>query len=211
MAITNYSTLKAALASWVERSADTAYTGEADTFIDMAEAKFSRALVGHYQMEATTTLTTDSSGQATLPSGFLAMKTAIWDGAYDATLKPTSWGAAQNLNPYNSSDIPKQYAIQNTTVQVGPIAAGSLVITYWSTLAGLSLDLSATVTSNWLLTQAPDAYLLMGIAMGHLFNEKLSEASAMEQAAMREINEVAGLGNMAIYAESEIQMAVPTP
>lgn len=211
MAITGYTTLKTALAAWVERASDTNYTGEADTFIDMAEARFSRALVGHYRMETSSTLTTDSSGEATLPSGFLAMRTAIWQGAEYLTIKPVSWGLLQNLNPYNESDVPSQYAIRDTTLKVGPIKAGSLDISYWATLAGLSEDLSGSNETNWLFDQAPDVYLIMGLAMGHLFNENIQQAAVMEAKAMDLLSEVSGLGSMAIYAEAEMQMATSTP
>jgi hypothetical protein len=195
MALDTYSGLKASLASWIERSADTTYTGTADDFIDLSEAKFTRMLakMGHRKLEETSTLTTDSNGEVALPADFVMEKSLIWDGAADAPLEFVSWSQLQFLNPYNESGVPCRYSIQNSTVKVGPIAAGDILLTYYETLPALS-DAN---TTNWLLTLAPDAYLFMGIAMGHAFNEDESRALAWEAKAAQILEEAGVIGQMA--------------
>lgn len=207
MAITTYSELKTEVSAWVRRASDSTYTGEADTFIDLAEAAMSRMLIGHPNLDESTTLSTDSSGEATLPSDFQAVRSAIWDGSYDQTLDPVSWGALQNLNVTNVSGVPVRYAIQGTTIKVGPIAEGSLILNYWETLPALS----GSNTTNWLLTAAPDAYLAMCLAEGHEFNEHFDKAQTWRSKATAKLMEVAGVGQLAIYANAGVILESPSP
>lgn len=65
MAITDYSSLKAGISTFLARGAD--LDNQRDDFIDFAEAYFNRVL-RVTQMEEETSLTTDSSGNATLPT-----------------------------------------------------------------------------------------------------------------------------------------------
>ncbi len=186
MAITNYATLVTAVSAWVERANDSNYTGEVDTFIDMAEARFNRALIGDPRLEANTTLTTDSDGEATLPSDYLALKFAFWDSSTDIPLDVVSWEQLKRLNTADTSGNPCRLAIRNTTLKLGPIKAGSVDLNYYAKIT----PLDGTNTTNWLITLAPDVYLLMSLAMGHLFNEDLQQAALLEAKAMALLNEV---------------------
>lgn len=207
MALDSYANLKTAVSAWVERSSDTTYTGEVDTFIDLFEAKASRALIGDYRLDATTTLSTDSSGEAALPSDFQAIRSAIWEGAYDDPLEITSWARLKAINPYQQSGVPKYAAVQDQTIKTAPTKAGDLELNYWKTLPALT----DSNTTNWLLTNAPDAYLLGCIAMGHLFNEDETRAAALDAKAMAILDEVRSVSDVAIYANAGVSMETPTP
>ena len=208
MAISTYAELKTALSSWVERAADTSYVGEVDTFIDMAEANFNRLLTSHHEMDATTTLTLDSNGVTTLPADYLAYRSAIWDGAADLPLSYMAWASLQAHNPFNTSGVPVYFSIRGTTLKVAPVAEGAnLAFNYTAKLAALS----DSNTTNWLLDLAPDAYLFMGLAMGHAFNENEVKAAGMEAKAKQILQEVFNLGQLAQFNYTGVTLDMPTP
>jgi len=207
VALTTYAELKTAISAWVERSADAIYVGEVDTFIDMAEAKFSRKMINHYQMDSSSTLSTDSAGETTLPADYLAYKTVIWDGSNDLPMDFVTWGSLQYANPANISGVPNKFSIRGTTLKVGPIKQGGVLLSYSATLPALT-DANPT---NWLLDIAPDAYLVMCLAAGHLFNEDYQTADAMEGRSYALLADVGVIGDLATTNYSGISLDMPTP
>lgn len=207
MAVTTYDELKTAVSAWVERASDSTYVAQVDTFIDLAESIASRALIGHYRLDATSTLTTDANGEATLPTDLQAIRSVIWDGSYDRPLNIVSWAKLQELNPSNIGGIPNYAAVRGTTIKTAPIAAGSLIVNYWQRVPALN----DSNTTNWLLTDAPDAYLFLSVAQGHIFNEYPDKAAQLEAMGRRILSEVKSTGDIALYASSEITLAFETP
>lgn len=205
MAIDSYTTLKAAVISWMEGSA--AVSGEADNFIQLAEVAFNRKLGGDYRRITTATLTMDADGQATLPTGFVLMRELRRDIAGSLPLVPTSWAALTALDPYNVGADPDWYAIRGTILRVRPVYEDDFIATYERTLVGLSVS-NAT---NWLLETAPDAYLFMCMAQGHLFNENWAVGGALEDKALGLLADVVGQSHVAQYGNAEVVVDGPTP
>lgn len=205
MAIDNYTTLKAAVISWMEGSA--AVSGEADNFIQLAEVAFNRRLGGEYRRITTATITTDSDGEATLPTGFVLMRELRRDISGSNPLTPTSWAALTAMDPYNVGGDPDWYAIRGTILRVRPVVEDDFIATYERTLVGLS----GSNASNWLLETAPDAYLFMCMAQGHLFNENWDVGGALEAKALGLLSEVVGQGVVAQFGNAEIVLSGPTP
>jgi len=198
MAFTDYSGLKGAITSWVERAGDTAYTGEVDTFIDLAEAKLNREL-RHHEMLKTTTLTTDANGEATLPTDFISASAIYWNNSPKVLLKSTSWARLIELNPASSSGIPFFYSVLGTTIKVSPVASGAkLEIAYYAKLT----PLDDTNTTNWLIDLAPDLYLYMALAEGAAFTgndtatQKYYTLAAGVMKQLKNISDLATYGNV---------------
>lgn len=157
---TTYTELLAEVADWLER-AD--LTSRIPTFIQLAEAQMNRALrVQRMIQRATDSITTSDEFKA-LPANFLeAISYKISDGANVYDLEPTTIdqiGEAQAAS--TTADIPRFYTINGTSVgrqfqhYPAPDRTYSTTLTYF----GKPDALSVSVASNWILTEAPDAYL----------------------------------------------------
>lgn len=147
-AITDYDSLQEEVAGWLEREGDTSLTDRLPSIIQAAEGWFNRKL-GGYQREVATTLNTDASGTVALPAGFVSVKTVERDG------RPWPW------------------RLSGKSIQMVAAGVGSFDLVYASRLVALSGD----NTTNWLLEDAPDAYLYACMAQASVMLENFTSAA----------------------------------
>lgn len=147
-AVTDYTTLAAAIEEWDERSHDT------DQLIGLAEAEFRLHLVPHFSRETSATLAF-VSGSASIPTGFVR-PLALTHATY-GPLEEASIGYVRQRRIWLTTGIPDCFAITGSTVEVAPTYTGDLTFDFESTLAALS----SSNATNWLITAAPHAYLAM--------------------------------------------------
>lgn len=150
-AVTDYASLTAAINDWTERSYSSALT---DQFIALAEGEFRLHLGPHFAKEASTDLTF-ASGSAALPTGFVRPLSLVH--ATYGELTEASIGAVRERRVWDTSGIPTIYAVTGSTIETASTYTGSLTFDYEGTLTGLS----GASTTNWLITNAPQAYLGM--------------------------------------------------
>lgn len=160
MAVSDYASIRTEVNAWSER----AYTsGEVDTFIGLAEADFNIALGPNYVRETSATVTTNGSGVASLPSGFVRF-IALAHATY-GNIELVSWDALTAYNATGAAGIPTKCAISGSSIKVADVYAGDLTLTYGATLTGLT----SSNTTNWLISKAPQIYFwgVMGHAAAH--------------------------------------------
>lgn len=148
MALANYSDLKSSVADWLVRSDLTAVIPD---FIALAEAQMERVLRCR-QMVVRTNLTVTSEYTA-LPADFLEMWRVKESGEY-----ALEFNTSESIDAmYDAGGDPRYYTIVGSELRLFPSPQASTVyeITYFGKLS----KLSNTNTTNWLLTQAPDAYV----------------------------------------------------
>ena len=206
MAITNFTTLTTAVNDWAERSYSAAKLQE---LVALAEAEFN-LIPGFrtYRRETTdATLTTDSSGEVALPSGFLKMVTITRDYAGALPLEQTAWETLTDLNPYAEAGYPAHYAISGTTLKVAPKVEDDFIATYETSLTALT---SGNET-NWLITLAPHAYLYMCLAMVEAFNKNFQEAAVWKSQALEKISDIATQSDLARYGNAGVTLDFVTP
>ena len=162
-AITNYATLSAALADWAERS-----DINADEMIGLAAAEFRLHFTPNFAKEATTTLTF-ASGSVALPAGFI--RAINLSHATYGELTEASIGAVRERRRLNETGIPSIFAVTGSTIEVGPSYDGALTLDLEGTLVGLS----GSNATNWLITNAPMAYLAMCI---HFIKARMEDPAA---------------------------------
>jgi len=150
MAIDSYSTLVDAIC---DRMNDTGLSDYAPEFIQLAEASFNRRL-NSLDMEGTATIAADDS--IPVPSDYKgAMSLRIDDYAPLAQLSAddfqTKWHEANPGRPEN-------FAIFGGVINLGPAPDTSYTVAmaYLRTLT----PLTSVNTTNWLLEQHPDLYLM---------------------------------------------------
>jgi hypothetical protein len=160
MAIANYTDLVAAIAEWLARDDLTARIPD---FVTLAEAKFNR-LLEHPRMETRATLTVDTGAAdpefLDLPTDFQTMRSARLSGV---TGKPRLGFMTQTqMDDYrysidNVSDQPVYFSVTGDQIELAPTPNEDydVQIVYRANIPALT----ASNTTNWLLTLAPDLYL----------------------------------------------------
>ncbi len=199
MAITDYTTLVAALSDWSESS--NGYS--ADEVIGLAEAEFRIYFGPNYVKDTSTTLTV-TSGVATLPSGFIRpiSLTHSTYGAIDQRLMD----AVRERRIFDASGIPGIYAIEGNTVQVAPLYTGDLTFDYEGTLTGLS----GSNATNWLITNAPQAYLSMCL---YFIKAREEDPNAInyKQSSLATLNDLGFQAQVAQMARAGVKLHGVTP
>lgn len=153
LTITTYSELQTAIASWLHR---TDLTDQIPAFIALTEAKLQRVLKTG-DMESTATLSITTTGTVALPTGFMVARRLRYlapGGVYQdvdlVDILPSNYDGVTHAPPIVAT-------IRGSNLYFRPLPD--------QTYTGL-LDcyvkftpLSSTNTTNWILTDHPDAYL----------------------------------------------------
>ena len=152
MSLDTYSNLKTEIADWLHR-AD--LTTKIDTFIDLCEADMNRKLRVQ-NMEARATATLDEQWES-LPTGFLEMRSLQITGNTGRELEYVSPDMLNRMYKTTDTGMPLVYTIADEQLGFGPTPDQSytMEIVYYSAVTALS----ASNTTNWILTNHPDAYL----------------------------------------------------
>lgn len=150
MSIIDYASLQTAVAGWLGR---TDLTTRITDCISLFEAFANRALRVR-QMELTTTLT-PVNGSVALPSDYLAWRRLTWTGATRRELEFVHPSYLQAAFPTTPQDIPRYFTIEGANIEIRPFNATALEFDYYQKIPALS----ASTTTNWLLTAHPDLYL----------------------------------------------------
>jgi hypothetical protein len=145
--IGTYEELLTAIPLWANRSD---LTGMLPGFVRLFEARCNRDLRVR-AMETSLTSTALVDGAFTLPSGFLAFKELRYDGspAYTLEPRPAEWIRDQA----DLASAPLYFALTGDQCVCYP-TSGSVKGTYYTEIPSLAAN-----STNWLLTNHPDAYL----------------------------------------------------
>lgn len=197
MAISTYAELTTEISSWAVVSYTSAQT---DNFIALAEAAITRRLGPNYRRTTTGTITTDSTGLATLPTGFVRMRSIVRNVTGSMPLKQVNWDSTIMLNPYGIEDDPAWYAISGSSLKVAPIVADDFIARWDAALSGLS----STTTTNWLLTLAPDIYLTACRAQAAEFEEKYDSHDRLTARWRDLLDDLVGQSVVAEYGNVEM-------
>lgn len=184
MSITSYATLKSAIADWMLRDDLTAVI---PSFISLSEAKFNRR-IRDYRMIKRATAEIDA-GYSAVPADWLQNVRFQLNTTPITTLEyVTPDQAAEEATIYVGGGKAKFFTMINKQFQLVPAPDGLVEgeLTYYGRIPALS----DSVTSNWLLEVAPDAYLygaLMEAAPYLDDQEKLATWGGLLEQAMQAI------------------------
>ncbi len=204
MPFDTYANVSTALSTWEERSLSSTETDEALT---LAEAAANRRLRQDFRRRTSTTVVTDSSGEATLPTGFVGMTSLVRDVVGSVPLKQVSWDSLIERNPYEVAEDAGVYAINGTALKVAPVTEDTFICKFSSVLTGLS----SSNTTNWLLTLAPDFYLFYGQAMIAAKYKDYATAEGLKSEALGILDDLVSQGNVAEYGNVEMTLSMATP
>lgn len=172
----NYTQLVTDLAAWLNR-AD--LTTQIPRFIRFAEAEFNR-VIRVPDMEATANVTV-TSGSGSLPADCLSVKTARIAGVSKLDYISTDEfdELSSSVNPPTGN--PDSYSEWGSSLHILPSGDATVAIRYFQTIPALT----ASNTTNWLMTRHPDLYLYAALVQAEAFgwNDERIELwrSAVEQ------------------------------
>ena len=154
MAISTYSELTTAVANWLDRDDLTLRIPE---FIALTEAKFNRTLRLRSMEAKYTADTVADQRNLALPTGYIQMRNFQVNTSPLTTLSYVTPEIYDRLWGGSTSGIPKFYTILANEISLGPIPASVVEVEmlFYKNFE----NLSSTVATNWLITNAPDVYL----------------------------------------------------
>jgi hypothetical protein len=156
MAITNYSTLQTAIADFLNRDDLTAVI---PTFIQLAEAQMNRE-IRHWKMEQRATGQQSGGDQyMQIPADWLETIRFTLTGSGTSALTLASRAAIADIRAKNenvSTVLPYYYTHADGQFELypTPVETTDFELLYYQKIPDL-----ATNSTNWLLEEAPDAYL----------------------------------------------------
>ena len=186
--ITDYSSLKTTLATWMHRSD---LTAQIPDFIALAEAKFSTDLDAR-DMEARVVLTlTHGDAYLDLPADMLEMRRLMVLTNPTQTLKYATPDQIAADYPLDSQGKPLVFSVIGGKLQLAPVPDSDypIELTYKQRIPAL-YDANPT---NWLLTKWPNAYLYGALcaAQPYIMNDsRLVTFQSLYKEAVNGINEI---------------------
>lgn len=188
MAITDYASLQTAVATWLHR---TDLTAQITDFISLAEAKLSSDIVSR-AMETRTVLTaTAGDAYLTLPTDMLEMRRLVLQTDPSIVLKYATPDQIASDYPLSLSSRPSVFAVIGGQLQLAPTPDSnySIELTYLQRIPALSVS----NTTNWLLSNWPNAYLYATLCAAHPYiinDERLGLFQALYNEAVAGINSI---------------------
>ena len=187
MAISNYTELKTAVANWLDRDD---LTDRIPEFIALAEAKFNRTLRLRSMEAKYTANTVAAQRNLALPTGYIQMRNFQVNTSPLTTLSYVTPEIYDRLWGGSTSGIPKFYTILANEISLGPIPASVVEVEmlFYKNFE----NLSSTVATNWLITNAPDAYLYGAMMQAEPFimnDERVALWGASLNNAIQELQE----------------------
>lgn len=154
MTVATYAELQTSVADFLNRDD---LTSVIPTFVRLAESRIDRDL-RHYRQEKRSTAQLNSQYSA-IPTDYLStIRIQILDGSTSA-IEPISTAQMLQLRDdnYDQTGRPTHYALTAGGLELYPTPdqAYNISWVYYGRVAALSVS----NTTNWLLTEAPDAYL----------------------------------------------------
>lgn len=153
MTIASYSDLLTEMGNWLNR---TDLSAEIPTFIQLFETRMNRRLRTPDQIATATQTIVSGQNIYPIPSGIREVKQVYLAGTPRVELSFMSFEDLRRFYPTDDSDIPQSYSIVGENIVLQPVpVSGTLTVIGYNTLAALGTG----NTTNWLLTNHPDAYL----------------------------------------------------
>lgn len=182
MSISTYAELKTVVQAWFD---DTTVEDNVDTYIDLAEALFNRTLRTR-EMQESSSLSLDSNGEASLPADFLSAVRVTYGGSPSYDIGYASPQVLRDYNTFDTQGLPGLYTIDGSVLRVRPTPGTTVTLEYFQKIPALS----DSQTTNWLLTRAPDLYLVATEAQ-HAWKtreyERYDRCMALTRATMQQL------------------------
>jgi len=152
MALDTYTNLKSSIANWLDRDDLSLVIPD---FVALCESRFNRTLRLRSMEQKDYANTVGGQSNYLLPPNYLQMR------EFRLNINPTislTYVSPEIFEAWNlGSGMPKFYTIISNEIRIGPTPAGvyEMEMLFWRKFPALT----ATITTNWVLANAPDIYL----------------------------------------------------
>jgi len=152
MALSTYDELKTAIANWSDRDDLGNFIPD---FIALCEARFNRELRLRSMEQKQYAMTVGGQANYALPVNYLQMREFRLNTNPTVSLQYVSPEIYEAWNV--GSGEPKVYTIIANEIRLGPVPAGvyEMEMLFWEKFP----NLTSSITTNWMLQNAPDVYL----------------------------------------------------
>lgn len=174
--ITDYTTLRDAIAIYMAREGSTRFTDQTSLFVQLTEAEVNRRLRVSDQSIAFGIAFTAGDGVEALPSDFAGMR-GLPNITTDFRGPLEYYAPAQFdfiITDPSARDIPAIFTIRANNLEVKPLPEEDVTITIYYYQKVPALTTSAT--TNWLVTNHPDIYLAGSMHHAHSRNSNAQKA-----------------------------------
>lgn len=168
------------------------------THVDLQGSTFTNTYVSGGTIQA-------QSGQATLPTDYLAWRRVTWTGQTRVELQYVQPSYLQAAYPSSPSDVPRVFTIEGSVLKVRPLDATSLEFNYFAKIPAL-----VTTDQNWLLTAHPDLYLFGSLVEAEMFGVNDDRAPLWKARRDEIFDEIEKLSNKTRGAGA-MRVMGPTP
>jgi len=167
MAISTYAEVVTAIQSYMMERSD--LSTNAPEFITLGEGVVNYGFQGDVinipalrvrDMETKTSLA-PTSNVCTIPSDFLEYKRVVEEASTRRPLKYITEDGADELYPSRASGLSNHFMIIASTLTALPLSSNNIELTYYARVPALT----ASATTNWLLTKHPGIYLRASLFM----------------------------------------------
>lgn len=161
MAITNFATLKTALADWSDQG--TSLDSYLEDFITLTTDGFnygSQAMspLRVREMVAVTSLA-PTAGACTLPTDYLEYRRVVEEASIRRDLRYIAPTAVEQAYADRAGGLACDFTIIGSSLLMFPVSSNDIELTYYQKIPALS----SGNTTNWLLTKHPTLYLHGGL------------------------------------------------
>jgi len=194
MSITNYSDLKTALVAWLHRADITTSSDVVDEAIDLTEAWASRNFRTRWQSQEATAAATEYMA---LPTDFMEMRDVQFQANPRVNLDYVTPEWADKYDQTGTSGVPQFYTLVGNQIRLipAPSSSTSVRMAYWKTVPALT----ASSTTNWLITNFPDFYLWGGLMNLRMYVEDEQKAHVIQSNWARIVSEIQREGRRSQY------------
>jgi hypothetical protein len=209
VALSNYTELLAAIASYLARDDLTATIPD---FVKLAEAKFNRTLF-HPRMETRTTLTVDTlladPEFLDLPSDFQTMRSVRLSGV--AGKPRLNFLTQTQIEDYrysidNVSDQPVYFSIVGDQMELAPTPNEDFDV---EILYRANIPALASSSTNWLLTLAPDLYLYGSLLEAMPYNQNDARIALWGSAVATVLDQLNALAERQSFDSGPTTISLP--
>lgn len=218
---TNYATLVSAIADWMQRPSDATITAIAPDCITLLESRLNYGFgepgeplsspplrVEDMMTRATATL---SGEYLAVPSDFLEIRGPMKaNGSPESKIEYITPDQFAATAPSQSTGTPKVFTIAGGSFRFGPApSAGTAELWYYAKIPALT----ASNTTNWLLTKAPNVYLFGCLVEAYLYVDDQAKAQQFYSVFSGAVRALQSQDRRRKYGSSPliIRTGMPTP
>ena len=202
MAITTYAELLTAVGNWVD---DSTLSARIPEMIALAEAEFNR-LLSAPDMEATATVATTAATESVTLSTSVQSLVAVYTTANGGYVELQPMALAEMRKTYwdMTGGVPVVYALVGGNMLLAPIPNAVFTISY--VYVSDVPALTASNTTNWLLTAHPDLYLFGVLMQAEFFGWNDARLALVKQRVDEIIGQINKGGNQRRAGSAPIRM-----